>query len=93
MTREIALPARIDHPAVEALYAEVKEARGEDLALDASQVSHLGASGLQLLIAAANSWTRDGHILSLRDPSEKFSEHLQMLGLELSYFSKAEAEQ
>ncbi|WP_138464655.1 STAS domain-containing protein [Poseidonocella sp. HB161398] len=93
MTKEISLPARVDYAAVEALYAEIKEARGEDVALDGSQVKHLGASGLQLLLAAWKSWEQDGHSLTVTSPSGKFSEHIEMLGLDKAHFSKAGAEQ
>ncbi len=93
MTRELTLPARMDHAGVEALYAEIKEARGEDVALDGSEVKHLGASGLQLLLAAWKSWEQDGHSLTVASPSAKFSEHLEMLGLEKDHFSKAGAAQ
>ncbi|WP_172330927.1 STAS domain-containing protein [Mangrovicoccus sp. HB161399] len=93
MTRELVLPARMDYAGVEALYAEIKEARGEDVALDGSQVKHLGAAGLQLLLSAWKSWDRDGHSLSVASPSAKFSEHLEMLGLDKDHFSKPGAVQ
>lgn len=93
MTKELALPTRIDYASLDAIYAEIKEARGEDVILDGSSVKHFGSSGLQLLLSAHRSWDRDGFRFSVANPSEKFSEHLEMLGLNPDFFSKAEAEQ
>lgn len=93
MTKEIPLPARMDYAAMDALYAEIKEARGEELALDGSSVSHLGASGLQLLLAAHKTWENDGTHLSVTRPSARFCEHLELLGLAPDYFSQTETQE
>lgn len=90
MSAALTLPARVDYAALDALYAEIKEARGDEVVIDASQVTHFGAAGLQLLVAAHKSWERDGHNFSIAAPSEKFNEHLRLLGLGPDYFHQAE---
>ena len=93
MTKEITLPARMDFAVLDALYAEIKEARGEDVTLDGSQIKHLGSCGLQLLLSAWKSWDQDGHNFHVIRPSEKFSEHLKLLGLNKDFFAKPGTEQ
>ncbi|MEM8555923.1 MAG: STAS domain-containing protein, partial [Pseudomonadota bacterium] len=63
MAKELTLPARLDFASLGSLYEELKEARGEDIVLDASKVTHLGSCGLQLLASAQKSWDGDGHSL------------------------------
>lgn len=91
MSNNIPLPARMDYAALDGLHAEIKEARGEDVSLDASKVTHLGACGLQLLISARKTWDRDGHTLSVTSATDRFHDHIQLLGYEGKFFEKSEA--
>lgn len=93
MTASLTLPARLDLAAMEPLYAELKDMRGEDLTIDASNVTHLGACGLQLLLSAKKSWDSDGHSLNIAQPTEKFHLHLSLLGLSKDHFTLAETAQ
>lgn len=61
--------------------------RGRDLALDASGVRHLGACGLELLVAARNTWERDGHRLTLMAPSPQMRADLETLGVTPGIFA------
>lgn len=92
MTRDLTLPARMDYASLDAFHAEIKEARGEDLNLDGSKVTHLGACGLQLLVSAWKAWERDGHSLIVTHPSEKFCDHIQQLGLSSDMFGHSGVE-
>lgn len=92
MTRDLSLPARMDFASLDAFHAEIKEARGEDVCLDGSQVSHLGSCGLQLLISAWKAWEQDGHSLTIKNPSQKFNDHIQQLGLSSEMFGKTGGE-
>jgi chemotaxis protein CheX len=65
-------------PLTEALLRRV----GEDLILDAGAVRRLGASCLQVLIAAARAWKAEGDSLTLDRPSPRFLEDLSLLGYE-----------
>lgn len=89
MTRDLPLPERMDYASLEAFYAELKDAQGEDIALDGSKVTHLGSCGLQLLLSAWKSWERDGHCLTVANPSDRFLAHLQILGVSSDMFTKA----
>lgn len=91
MPKDLQLPARMDYSSLDAIYAELKGARGEDIVLDGSRVTHLGSCGFQLLISALMSWEQDGHNMSVSSPSQKFREHLELLGLKPDMFDKTGA--
>ena len=83
MPATLQLPPRLDlahiAPAAEAL----RENLGRDLMLDAGQVTHLGALGLQLLIASAQSWRAAGLTLRIEPRSDAFDSALQCFGVPL----------
>lgn len=82
----IELPESLDMPAAAQLAEAFAKRLGEPLALDASKVTRLGASCLQVLLAAARTWKAEGDALSLHNPSERFVEDLSLLGLEPATF-------
>ena len=82
----IELPENLDMPAAAQLAEAFAKRLGEPLALDASRVTRLGASCLQVLLAAARTWKAEGDALSLQHPSERFLEDLNLLGLEPATF-------
>ncbi|KFE35398.1 STAS domain-containing protein [Thioclava atlantica] len=78
------LPERIDLAAVGALQDALSQALAEgDLTLDASQVSHLGALGLQLLVSAAKTARAQDRKFSITPRSEAFDEAVSRLGASL----------
>ena len=84
--RVIELPENLDMPVAAQLTDAFLKLVGEPLAVDASRVQRLGASCLQVLLAAARTWKVEGHALSLQNPSPRFLEDLNLLGLEPGTF-------
>jgi chemotaxis protein CheX len=76
------LPDVLDLKAAGPLLAELTAMRGQDLELDAGRVQRLGGQCLQVLLAAAAAWKQDGVAFVIRQPSEAFSEGLQLMGAE-----------
>ncbi len=81
MSAELALPARLDLPAAKPLAEDIIALRGKDIRVVASDVTHLGTPGLQVLLAAVRSWEADGKTLSFSDPSDSLTEQLALCGL------------
>ena len=81
MTEErLILPARLDLAAATPLAVALEERAGHDLTLDAGEVGHIGAMGLQLLRAAAQSWAAAGHRLELVNLTAEAADQLALLG-------------
>lgn len=81
MSAELALPARLDLPSAKPLAEDILAHKGEDLTLEAGNVTHLGTPGLQVLLAAVRSWKSDDRQLSLSNPTEALSDQLATMGL------------
>ncbi len=81
-SRTVALPEALDLTAAAPLAESLLHCLGEDLIIDAAAVRRLGASCLQVLIAAARAWKREGDTLILERPSPRFLEDLSLLGYE-----------
>jgi chemotaxis protein CheX len=84
--RVVELPENLDMPVAAQLIDSFSKLVGQPLAVDASRVQRLGASCLQVLLAAARTWKAEGHTLSLVDPSPRFLEDLNLLGLQPDTF-------
>jgi len=78
----IQLPENLDMPLAAQLAEAFSKHVGGPLAVDASRVARLGASCLQVLLAAARTWKAEGDALTLVNPSPRFLEDLTLLGLE-----------
>ncbi len=85
------LPPRIDLTAVSGLAADLRRAEGGALDIDAGEVRHLGALGLQVLAAAALSWRAAGAELRIVDPSPEFTDALATFGVSLDSLCAPEA--
>ena len=55
---------------------------GDDLILDGSKVQRLGAPCLQVLLAAARSWTTERDSLTLENPTPRMIEDLRLMGMD-----------
>lgn len=77
----IPLPSRLDLGVVQALTQQIILMRGSPVTLDATGVTHLGGLGLQLLLAAAQQWRRDGQDFAVLPRSDEFDRALGLLGL------------
>lgn len=81
MSGVVTLPPRLDLASVAQVAGEIMAARGAPLRLDASRVTHLGALGAQLLLAAARDWHESGQGLSIAPCSPAVDDALDCLGL------------
>ncbi len=79
----IALPQRIDLSNVATVAADIRSALGANLQVDASHVTHLGALGVQALIAANHAAGLSGHTFEIYPRSEAFDETIAQFGLEI----------
>ena len=79
--RTIELSEVLDLNSLKPLAAEITEARGQDLVLDASRTVRVSAQAFQLMIAARRSWDRDGHSLSIQGAFEPFHDSMALLGI------------
>ncbi|MCK0166601.1 STAS domain-containing protein [Jannaschia sp. S6380] len=77
----VCLPPRLDQSAAGALRDAALSAAG-DLRLDASVVSHLSTSAVQVLLAARAHLAGHGRVLQVEGASPDFLSGLRMLGVE-----------
>ena len=84
--RVIELPENLDMPVAAPLAEAFGKLAGEPVEIDASRVNRLGASCLQVMLAAARSWKAASAALTLKNPSPRFLEDLGLLGLEPDTF-------
>jgi chemotaxis protein CheX len=82
----IQLQGNLDMPLAAPLAEAFGKLVGSPVAIDASQVNRLGASCLQVLLAAARTWKAQGDALTLKAASPRFLEDLGLLGLEPGTF-------
>ncbi len=81
MSVTITMAPRLGLDAVGPLVDNISAASGQDLELDASQVSHLGTLCLQVLLAAARDWAITGRRFRLVSPSDACTTQLALFGL------------
>ena len=79
MSARYKLPARLDLSQAAEL-AEPLRKMDEDLRIDASDVSHLGALCLQTLIAAARKARASGHRFEMTGVTDKVLEQMKVMG-------------
>jgi chemotaxis protein CheX len=84
--RVFELPPALDLNAAGPLAEALHKHSGEDLVLDGSRVQRLGASCLQVLLAAARTWANEGAALSLDNPTPRLVEDLRLLGFDALTF-------
>ncbi len=87
------LDPRLDLKAAPGLGETLLAHQGKDLTLDAGHVSHIGAMGLQVLRAAARSWSEQGKRLSMINVSDDCADQLCLLGFSPDTVTRWEAEE
>lgn len=80
MTDRLVLPARLDLDGAAALREALLARQGRALCLDGAAVVHLGAPGLEVLLAARALWEGEGRSLTLAPASEALRAGLARLG-------------
>jgi len=86
--RSLQLPEVLDLAAAAPLAKSLAEERGTDIVVDASQVQHLGAQCLQVLLAAASTWRAEGVALHIVNQSAAFLAALELVGVPAATFAK-----
>ena len=81
-SQTVPLPAILDLAAAAPLTERLLAARGSDLSIDASEVLRLGGQCLQVLLAAAKTWSVDGASFEIAKPSPEFVDSLARFGIE-----------
>jgi chemotaxis protein CheX len=79
--KRLQLPEVLDLTAAAPLAQSFLSYRGAELSVDASRVRRVGAQCLQVLLAAAVTWSADGLRLRLEKPTEEFLEGSRLLGI------------
>jgi chemotaxis protein CheX len=80
------LPPALDLNAAGPLVEALQKHLGEELVIDGSKVQRMGASCLQVLLAAARTWANDGVSLALDNPTPRLVEDLRLLGFDATNF-------
>lgn len=86
----LSLPARMDTDSADQLREDLIDLRGAALDLDGSEVVHLGARCLGMLISAAKTWAHDGQVLRMQNASDDLERDLQRMGADLALISNTE---
>ena len=86
----LSLDPALGYAGASALKDKLLERRGKSVVLDASDVEHLGASCLQVLLSAMNAWREGGLNFEITNTSEQFEECLGRLGFPPSTFVRGE---
>ncbi|MEM6887355.1 MAG: STAS domain-containing protein [Pseudomonadota bacterium] len=82
MSDPIRLAPKLDLSAASALTIELKERLGEaEIVLDLTDVRHLGALCLQVMLAAATSALQDGRRLVCVNASDRVIDQLRVMGM------------
>ena len=76
----VKLASRLDTAHAATMAATLLEHAGDDLTLDACEVTHFGAMGLQVIRAAAKTWHKSGHSLTISGLSTDCIDQVQLLG-------------
>lgn len=76
----LTLDAKLDTRAAAPLRQALLELRGQDVTLDARDVTQIGALGLQVIRAAAKTWSADGKTLSVTNASIECEDQMTLLG-------------
>lgn len=81
MSAPVQLAPRLDLPAASALLATLRSNTEPDVILDMSEVKHLGALCVQVLISAATTFAAEGRKFSLVNASDRVIDQLRVMGM------------
>jgi len=81
MTNIVQLDAKLDISAASELLTTLKSQDGEEVVLDFEKVTHLGALCLQVLLAAAKTFSDQGRTLAITNVSDRVSDQLRVMGM------------
>ena len=92
MKTVVVLADRLDNSAQAPLEAALEYCVDGDVWLDASGVEFLGGRCLEYLISARKSIAANGGRLAILDATERFRDHLEILGLTADHLQHKGAE-
>ncbi len=81
MSEPIVLASRLDLPAASDLKTQFKGQTDGDLIMDLSEVKHLGALCLQVMMAAATSAVDAGRTVSVINATDRVTDQLRVMGM------------
>jgi chemotaxis protein CheX len=81
MSDPIKLAAKLDLSAASTLAAELKQRNDDEVVLDLSDVRHLGALCLQVMLAAATTAIEEGRKLTCINASDRVLDQLRVMGV------------
>jgi len=81
MSEPIKLGAKLDLSAASVLAADLKKCKDPEVVLDLSEVRHLGALCLQVMLAAASSALSEGRKLVCLNASDRVIDQLRVMGM------------
>ncbi len=91
MADAICLPAKLDTVALRDLCTDLTRALGErELRLDAGDVTHMGALGAQMILAAARDLRACGGAFEIVAISDRARDQLAMMGLSPDFSEDAQ---
>ncbi|HVZ04408.1 STAS domain-containing protein [Hyphomicrobium sp.] len=77
----VVLPDSLDSSAAASVKDMLLAERGNAIVVDASEVRRVGVQSLQVLVAAARTWTSEGHSYRLTNASTELLEAVALIGL------------
>lgn len=90
MTTNVQLHDKLDYHAVAPLLAELTAIDDPELVLDASQIRHLGAQCLLVLLSSIKTRAAAGHTTELMTPSDQCTDCLDLFGFTPETFTQPE---
>lgn len=80
----IVFPQRLQGPELPELLQSVLSERGKALVLDLSELTNVGALGVQLLLSIVKTWRNDGLGIELTGVTGELRRLLDILGISVS---------
>jgi len=88
MTDPVQMAPKLDLSAASDLMATLQGRKEDDVVLDFSEVKHLGAICVQVLVAAATSFNAENRKLSMVNVSERVTDQLRVMGMSAETISR-----
>lgn len=81
MADPVMLEPRLDLPAASPLMTTLRAREDSEVILDFSEVKHLGALCLQVMLSAATTYNAQGRKLSLTNVSDRVVDQMRVMGM------------
>ena len=88
MAQVVSLTGKLDLAGVAGMHAALSAHQDGDVVCDLEGVSHMGALGLQVLLAASHTIAARGDSFIVTGPTEKVSQQCAAMGLDIETFKK-----